>query len=123
MGGHRSFMNSHHRLRHGTDIARVRQYGKRVTNPYFVLFAAPSGADRTRLSIITPRHLGTAVVRNRMRRRLRAAFRLHLDKLDPPADLVAHARRAASQVTWSSLTDAVTQSLAKTRAHQSSRLS
>ena len=115
-------MNSHHRLRRGPDIARVRQHGKRVTNPYFVLFAAPGAADRTRLAITTPRHLGTAVVRNRMRRRLRAAFRLHLDKLDPASDLVAHARKAAAQVTWDSLTDAVAESLAKTRTHQSSGL-
>jgi ribonuclease P protein component len=109
-------MSDCHRLRRSADIARVRRRGTRVASPYFVLFVAPGGAETTRLAITAPRRLGTAVARNRMRRRLRAAFRPHLATPQPVVDMVAQARRPAADAPWRSLTGAVAQSLAQARA-------
>jgi ribonuclease P protein component len=41
-----------------------------------------------------PRAIGSAVVRNRIKRRLREAFRLHRSQLDPKWDIVLNPRRA-----------------------------
>ena len=46
----------------------------------------------TRLGVITSRKIGEAVVRNRARRLLREAFRLHQHDLTPALDLVLVAR-------------------------------
>jgi ribonuclease P protein component len=42
-----------------------------------------------------PRALGHAVVRNRIRRRLREAVRFHLDRLNPQWSIVINPRRKA----------------------------
>ena len=115
-------MNSRHRLRRAADIARVRRRGTRVACPYFVLFVAPGTAETTRLAIAAPRRLGTAVARNRMRRRLRAAFQPHTATLQPVVDLVAQARRPAGDAPWPCLTRAVDQTLAQARATQAASL-
>src|ERR1700677_4319315 len=67
--------------------------GFRISGPLFAAFCRarpqtepnvePSGP---RLGLTVPRAIGGAVVRNRIKRRLRAAFRLHRSKLGPPWD-------------------------------------
>jgi ribonuclease P protein component len=42
-----------------------------------------------------PRALGKAVVRNRIKRRLREAIRFHLDRLNPQWSIVINPRRKA----------------------------
>jgi ribonuclease P protein component len=50
-------------------------------------------ADGPRIGFTTPRALGKAVVRNRIRRRVREAVRLHLDQLSPEWSIVFNPRR------------------------------
>lgn len=51
----------------------------------------PAGAA-SRLGVITAGRIGNAVVRNRARRLLREAFRLHQMELGQPVDLILVAR-------------------------------
>jgi len=53
--------------------------------------------------------LGGAVERNRIRRRMRAAVRRHLDELARPLDLVLHPRKSVSTVKFSDLDSEVSQ--------------
>jgi ribonuclease P protein component len=63
------------------------------------LFAAfylrDSAQEGPRVGFTTPRGLGRAVVRNRIRRRVREAVRLRLDQLNPQCALVINPRRKA----------------------------
>ena len=55
------------------------------------------GAERPagpRVGFTVPRAIGGAVVRNRIKRRLREAFRLHRDQLESRWDLVLNPRRS-----------------------------
>ncbi len=49
--------------------------GLRIARPGFVLLARPNGADAVRFGITVTKKIGNAVVRNRMKRRLRALLR------------------------------------------------
>jgi ribonuclease P protein component len=61
------------RLRDGADFARVRERGQVWRHPLLVLTVAqaPEGAGSTRMGITVSRRVGSAVVRNRVKRRLR----------------------------------------------------
>ena len=48
-----------------------------------------------RIGFTVPRAIGKAVVRNRIRRRVREAVRLHLDLLSPQWSIVINPRRKA----------------------------
>ena len=54
-----------------------------------------------------PRALGSSVVRNRLKRRLREAVRLNLDQLEAGWDIVFQARSAALKAPFDELKRAV----------------
>jgi ribonuclease P protein component len=54
-------------------------------------------AGGPRIGFTTPRALGKAVVRNRIRRRVREAVRLHLEQLSPEWSIVFNPRRKAME--------------------------
>ena len=49
--------------------------GLRIARPGFVLLARPNGLDQLRYGITVTKRIGNAVVRNRMKRRVRALLR------------------------------------------------
>jgi len=79
----------------------VYDHGSRYSGPFFAAFyARASDVDRAAVSgpkvgFTVPRSLGGAVVRNRIRRRVREAVRLRLDQLNPQWEIVFNPRRAA----------------------------
>ena len=81
------------RIRQSRDFAYVRQQGARLSAGCMVAnwLRLPAGF-RSRLGVITSGKIGPAVQRNRARRLLREAYRLHQRELDGPVDLVLVAR-------------------------------
>lgn len=69
-------MGSISRLRTAADFNRVAGSGRRTRRDGLVVFAAP--APVTRVGFAIPRSTGSAVERNRTRRRLRAIASQHL---------------------------------------------
>ncbi len=81
------------RVKQGRDFARARQEGQRLSAGCLVAnWRRLPAASASRLGVITGRKIGGAVVRNRARRLLREAFRLHQHDLAGPVDLVLVAR-------------------------------
>ena len=71
---------------------------------YLVLYARKNRTDRNRVGITVSKKLGHAVVRNRIRRRLREVYRLNEDKFQPGWDLVVVARSRAVDAPFPKLT-------------------
>lgn len=70
--------------------------GFKVPCSCFVAFCLRSQqGEGTRLGFTTPRALGKAVVRNRMKRRLRETVRRALARLEPGWQIVWNLRRAS----------------------------
>jgi len=53
-----------------------------------------------RLGLTVPRAVGGAVVRNRIKRRFREAFRLHRTAIGAQWDIVLNIRRAAAEASF-----------------------
>jgi len=63
--------------------------------PYLVLYARKNRTETNRVGITVSKKLGKAHIRNRIRRRLREAYRLHEDKFQPGWDIVVVGRGKA----------------------------
>jgi ribonuclease P protein component len=84
-----------HRLSRSRDFDAVYRQGRSVATRYLVLysFAREEGVDdQARLGLAVGRQLGTAIERNRLKRRLRAAFDEVKDNVPAGRDYVLIAR-------------------------------
>ena len=80
-----------------------------VANGFIVLYARKNGTNTNRVGITVSKKLGHAVVRNRVRRRLRDVYRLSEDKFQSGWDLVVVARSKAVTAPFQKLTAAYLQ--------------
>jgi ribonuclease P protein component len=80
------------RIKQGRDFLRIKTEGKRLGSGCLLANWALSGDAPSRLGVVTSRAVGDAVTRNRARRLLREAFRVHQLDLCQPVDMVLVAR-------------------------------
>src|ERR1700761_2926927 len=89
------------RIKQGRDFSRVRQDGQRLVHGCLIANWRKLPADSThRLGVVTSGKIGNAVVRNRARRLLREAFRLHQFDFTHQVDLVLVARNSIAGKTF-----------------------
>jgi len=81
------------RLRRATDFGYVRQAGRSYHSKLLRITLASNDLHRNRYGIIVSKRLGNAIVRNRVRRRLREMLRLLDPYLQPGFDVVVVARQ------------------------------
>lgn len=80
------------RIRSRLDFATVYERGVRIGDACFSLIALANEDSRTRLGLAVSKRCGNAVRRNRLKRRLREAFRLSRAELPTGLDLVIQPR-------------------------------
>jgi len=85
-------MQQQFRLRRSADFERLRAEGRTWRHPFLILAAAPNTLVHNRYGFITSRHLGGAVVRNRVRRVLREAVRQSMPRFKSGYDVTFIAR-------------------------------
>ena len=75
-------------------------------NGFLVLYARPNRTATNRVGITVGKKLGHAVVRNRVRRRLREIYRLNEERFLPGWDIVVVARTRCIDADFRKLTKA-----------------
>ena len=98
------------RLRKKRDFDRVRRGGSRVATDAFVISIAD--APGKRLGIVVGGNVGTAVVRNRLKRVVREYFRVCRDRF-PWGDCVVIARPKAARLKNAEMREQLERALAK----------
>ncbi|HKO24830.1 MAG TPA: ribonuclease P protein component [Chloroflexota bacterium] len=96
-----------HRLTKRGDFARVRHHGRSRAHPLLILVVAPNGGETTRVGLVVGKRIGTAVVRNRVKRLLREAARARLSCLPAGYDIVLIARQEAAGARLGDITGAL----------------
>ncbi|MDE2769059.1 MAG: ribonuclease P protein component [Chloroflexota bacterium] len=109
-------MNRRNRLRRARDIFRVRTRGAKSVTPSLVLFAATGEGEATRAAVPVSKRFGSAVRRNRLRRRVRESLRRELAGLPGVLDIVALPRKRAVDADSEELTAAVRRGLRQSQA-------
>ncbi len=80
-------------LRKNKNFQTVYKTGKSFANKMMVLYVLPKSNDDRRIGFAAGKRLGNAVVRNRMKRLLREAYRLNQARLISGVDLVLVSRK------------------------------
>lgn len=92
------------RLTRGADYKAVVRRGRRCAGPHTVTYVTASGEDRSaRFGFIVSKQVGSAVVRNTVRRRLKAVCAEALPGVRPGADIVIRALPSAGTAAFAEL--------------------
>ena len=90
-------------LRRRADFEALGRQGTARSTPLLVLRWMRTDRAETRIGLSTPRTIGGAVQRNRVRRRLRALIGERMDGIGPGWDLLVIARPAAGNASHAEL--------------------
>ncbi|MCL6515999.1 ribonuclease P protein component [Alicyclobacillus sp.] len=94
-------MQREYRLRENRDFRRVFQRGKSSATGRLVLYWLEKREGHLRAGISVSRKVGNAVVRNQIKRRLRASLSMVLEELrERPVDVVLVCRPPAADATF-----------------------
>ncbi len=82
---------------------RLYRKGSSAANRYLVVYCRCNGSEENRIGYTVSAKLGHAVVRNKVRRRLREIYRIHEGQFCPGWDLVVVVRSAAVDAPYKKL--------------------
>src|SRR5690349_293736 len=100
-------MEPQHRLREPAAFERARRRGRTWGNALLVLNAVRADPPQTRCGFVVSRRVGKAVVRNRVKRRLREIVRRRLPGVPGGWELVLSARPSTAAAPYLRLAGAV----------------
>ena len=95
------------------DFAAIQEKGTTRSHPLLTARFLRTDLSATRFGISTGRRLGSAVVRNRVRRRLREALRVMAPSFQPGWDVLIIARPAIVAADHDALVGALQQTLVR----------
>lgn len=85
------------------EFRRIYRKGKSAVSPQLVIYCQRNRRGHSRLGVSVSTKLGCAVVRNRVRRRIREIYRLNKAKMLPGYDLIVVARVRAVETDYQKL--------------------
>ena len=90
-------------MKNNYEFRRLYSKGASAAAPYLVLYARKTGRGTNRLGITVSTKVGKAVVRNRVRRRIKEIYRLHEHEVRRGLQLVIVARNRAAGASYAQL--------------------
>jgi ribonuclease P protein component len=95
-------MRLYQSLRRRSDFSRVQRRGKRQVGPLFILLTAEARGG-SRIGVTVSKGVGNAVVRNRLRRRVKAILDRTAFGAPPYRDVVLIARPGAGEADFAAV--------------------
>ena len=100
-------------LSHPQDYSAIQERGTTRSHPLLIVRSLRTDLETTRFGLATGRRLGGAVVRNRVRRRLREALRVMAPSFRPGWDVLIIARPALVEADHDALVGALRRLLSR----------
>jgi len=104
------------RLRKHADFDKVYRTGRRLFSAHMTVFFLRRDPGPARVGFTVTRAMGTAVERNRIRRRLREAVRLNLGTVGNGVDVVIHAKKSAQAADFAELREEIARAFGKIKS-------
>jgi ribonuclease P protein component len=114
-------MRRNQRLVRGSDFIRVRKQGRSWSHPLLALAVNPNELATSRFGFVVSKRVGGAVVRNRVKRRMREVVRHRLGEIPAGWDVVLIARAPIAEARFAAIEAAVAQLLARARPWMASQ--
>ncbi len=92
------------RLLRRAEFEAVYRGGRRRSSAQFAAFARGNGLAHSRIGISVKKASGGAVVRNRIKRRIREMVRQNFSEIPSGWDIVIHPRNSVARAEFSALT-------------------
>ena len=93
-------------LKNSREFGAVYRNGKSKANKYLVMYVLPNDYNKIRIGISVSKKVGNSVVRHRLARLIREAYRLHKDELTAGYDIVIVARGSAKEKSYQQIESA-----------------
>jgi ribonuclease P protein component len=102
-------MRRTYRLRANADFQRIRQEGRTQVHPLLVMATLQNGLEHSRFGFAVGRRVGKAVVRNRIKRRMRESVRVRMqrDEIAGGWDVLLIARHPVRDASFHQVDEAI----------------
>ncbi len=109
-------MPSTGRMRAPAHFRLVYREGTKISNELFTVYVRPTSGGERVVGVAVPGRIGTAVQRNRLKRRVREAVQRCAERMPPGIDAVIIPRPRAEAAPFSALAAALCRLLARSAA-------
>lgn len=90
-------------MKNNHEFRRLYTKGRNVSTPTLVIYIMKSRRDYNQLGVTVSTKIGKAVIRNRIRRRIREIYRLNEEKISRGLDIVVVARVRSRHADYAQL--------------------
>lgn len=87
-------------LKKNSDFQKIYCERKSYANRFLVMYILENGTGRNRIGISVSKKVGNSVVRHRVKRLIKEAYRLHEDMFNSGLDIVVIARMSAKKISY-----------------------
>ena len=100
-------MKKENRLTRSVDFKRVKDVGKKIYHPLLVLVYTRNEGQQTRAATVASKAIGNAVIRNKIKRRLKSCLDQIWHNISRQWDLVFYSRAAIVDATFTEICSAI----------------
>jgi ribonuclease P protein component len=107
-GGLMMDFNNTKGLKKDCDFRKVYKHGKSFANRYLVMYILENKSDSSRIGISVSKKVGNAITRNKIRRRIKEAYRLNIDEnVKNGYDIIFIARVSCNEAEYKDIDKAI----------------
>lgn len=102
-----------YKIRKNREFRNVYKKGRSISNRYLVLYIKKNGKDLSRLGISVSKKVGKAVIRNKVKRRIRESYKLYSNEVAKGYDVIFIARVSSNNQDFKVINNSVVNLLKK----------